>query len=205
MRAAIYHRPERTASEEETGKQLHDLEEWCGRRGFEISQKYVEKASGDGRQRPVFVQMMKDATKGKFDVLAVWSFKNFRRFAGVKDVKYISHLKELGVRFVSYQEPFFDTTSNYSELLVPMFNWIATEEAKTISERTKTGLEKARREGSIIGRPKTQLDEQKIVELRKQGKSLRELSETFGTSKETIRRILIASKTGPDSDKGVEE
>ena len=194
MRAAIYHKSEKNTIEEETLRQIKELEDWCTKRGFDVSQKYIE-TNGDGRQRPIFIQMMKDATKGRFDVLAVWSFRNFRRFAGVKDVKTISDLKRLGVMFVSYKEPFFDTTDNYSDALVSMFDWIADEEAKTVSQKTKTGLDKARREGTVIGRPKTKLDEQKIMEMRKQGKSLRDLSEVFGTSKETIRRILAACET----------
>lgn len=154
MRAAIYHRPEKETSPEDNAKQLNELEEFCKTKGFEIFQKYIEGESADGRQRPVFIQLMKDANKKCFDVVVVWSFRNFRKSSGLKDVKYITHLKGLGVRFVSYQEPFFDTSSHYADILSSMFEWIANEEAKTISERTKVGIEKAKRSGVVFGRPK---------------------------------------------------
>lgn len=190
MKAAIYHRPEKDATSEQMDKQLHELAEYCKSRNFEIFQYYKEMGEGDGRQRPVFTQLMKDANRKKFDIVLVWSFRNFRRFSGVKDIKYILHLKELGIRFISYQETFFDTSSNYSEVLSPILEWLSNEETKTISERTKAGIEKAKKQGITIGRPKTQVDMQKMLEMKKQGKSLREISGAVGVSKETARRIL---------------
>jgi len=205
MRVAVYHRPEKEVSEEETARQLHELEEFCKARNLEISQRYLELPSADNRQRPVFVQLMKDASKKRFDVLVVWSFRNFRRFSGLKDVRYINYLKELGIRFISYKESFFDTATSYSDILSPMFEWIADEEAKTISERTKAGIERAKREGIVVGRPRSQVDGQAIVKLNLEGASLREISNKFGISKETVRRILKVHNSGKTSKGGKDE
>lgn len=194
MKAAIYHRPAREIPSEFTSKQLSDLESFCKSRGYDEIVRYDEVPEKDGRQRPVFVQLMKDASRKKFDAVVVWSFKNFRRILGVKDVKYILHLKNLGIRFVSYQEPFFDTESSYSTMLSSILEWIVDEETQSVSERTKAGIEKAKRQGISIGRPKVQVDSQKAMEMHEKGMPLREIAQALGASKETVRRSLIKSK-----------
>ena len=113
----------------------------------------------------------------------------------MKDIKNILDLNEWGVKFISYQEPFLDTTHQLSEMLIPIFAWIAKQEAKKISERTKAGLERAKREGKTLGRPRGNDQTEKILQLNKEGKSLGEIAKELGTSKETVRRRLNAVKT----------
>lgn len=144
---------------------------------------------------------MEDARKRKFDVLLVWSYDRFSR-AGLKDIHFISDLNMWGVKFVSFQESFLDMTTETGELLLPIFAWIAKQEAKKISERTKAGLQRARSEGKSLGRPKSQLEMEKMLALKQQGKSLSEIAKELGTSKETVRRRLkIAEKADKDAKK----
>jgi len=139
------------------------------------------------KKRPKFEEMIEDARKRKFDVLLVWSYDRFSR-AGLKDIRVISDLNSWGVKFVSYQESFLDTTSEMGELLTPIFAWIAKQEAKKISERTKAGLARARSQGKRLGRPEVTADIQKMKDMRKEGKSLSEIAKSLGVSKETVRR-----------------
>ena len=106
---------------------------------------------------------------------------------------FISDLNQWGVKFVSFQESFLDMTTETGELLLPIFAWIAKQEAKKISERTKAGLQRAVREGKSLGRPKSDLELERIVSLKQQGKSLSEIAKELGTSKETVRRRLKQS------------
>lgn len=194
MKAAIYHHAEKGTSPEETAKQLSELEQFCKTRGFDEIELYNEKIESDGRQRPVFIQLIKDANRRKFDTVVVWSFRNFRRYVGIKDIKYIIHLRSKGIMFVSYREPFFDTSSSQSGILLPMLEWLVEDEARTTSSRTKAGIEKAKRQGIVIGRPKVDMDTKKVLELREKGATLEEIAETLGTSKETVRRTLMRTK-----------
>jgi len=192
MKAAIYHHAEKDTSFEETAKQLKELEEFCKTRGFEIVQIYHDTDEEDGRQRPMFIQMIKDAHRRKFDTVVVWSFRNFRRFSGLKDVKYVIDLKNGGIRFLSYQEKFFDTASNYSNVLLPLLEWVVEEENRNTSDKTKLGIERAKRKGVVLGRPKVQIDMEKAKILRGQGKSLKEIANELKVSQETLRRALLA-------------
>jgi DNA invertase Pin-like site-specific DNA recombinase len=45
-------------------------------------------------------------------------------------------------------------------LLTAIFAWAAKQERLRISERTRLGLERARKEGKILGRPREITDEQ---------------------------------------------
>jgi len=194
MKAAIYHHAEKGTPSEETAKQLKELEEFCKTRGFEIAQVYHDTDEGDGRQRPMFIQMIKDAHRRKFDTVVVWSFRNFRRFSGLKDVKYVIDMKNGGIRFLSYQEKFFDTASNYSSVLLPLLEWVVEEENRNTSDKTKLGIERAKRMGAVLGRPKVQIDMEKAKMLRGQGKSLKEIANELKVSQETLRRALLAEK-----------
>lgn len=191
MRAAIYARVSTDDKGQDVENQLIQLRDYCKAKGYEVYKEYTEYITGTGKKRrPAFEEMMEDARKRRFDVLLVWSYDRFSR-AGLKDIHYISDLNEWGVKFVSYQESFLDTTTEMGELLLPIFAWIAKQEAKKISERTKAGLQRAKNEGKNLGRPKVEVNNDAIIKLRNEGKSLAEIAEQLQCSKETVRRRLM--------------
>jgi len=200
MKAAIYARVSTDDKGQDTENQLIQLRQYCLAKNYEVYKEYTEYVSGTGKKkRPAFEELMEDARRRKFDVLLVWSYDRFSR-AGLKDIHYISDLNQWGVKFMSYQESFLDTTSEMGELLTPIFAWIAKQEAKKISERTKAGLVRAKQEGKTLGRPKAELGNERILSLRQQGKSLDEIAKEIGSSKETVRRRLqSSSKDKPNS------
>ncbi len=62
------------------------------------------------------------------------------------------------------------------------------------SERTIAGLEKARKEGRVGGRPKVVVNRTKVERLHKAGKSLYEIAQVVGTSKSTVHRLLMEGR-----------
>jgi DNA invertase Pin-like site-specific DNA recombinase len=67
---------------------------------------------------------------------------------------------------------------------------LAKKERLKISERTLAGLERARKQGRVGGRPRLVLDRVELRRLRNEGKSLREISDQMGLSLTTTGRIL---------------
>ena len=200
MKVAIYARVSTEDKGQDTENQLIQLREFCKARNYEIYKEYTEQVTGTGKKkREVFEQMLEDARKGKFQVLLVWSYDRFSR-AGLSDIKYLLQLNDWNVKFISYQEPFLDTTTEMGELLIPIFAWIAKQEAKMISQRTKAGLRRAVLEGKKLGRPKKQTDVDKIISLRKEGKTLEEIAKIVGVSKETIRRRILEVENNSKSE-----
>jgi DNA invertase Pin-like site-specific DNA recombinase len=187
---AIYARVSTDDKGQDVENQLMQLRKYCEAKNYNVYKEYSEEVTGTGKKRrPAFEEMIEDARKRKFDVLLVWSYDRFSR-AGLKDIHFISDLNQWGVKFVSFQESFLDMTTETGELLLPIFAWIAKQEAKKISERTKAGLQRAVREGKSLGRPKSELGMEKMLALKQQGKSLSEIAKELGTSKETVRRRL---------------
>jgi DNA invertase Pin-like site-specific DNA recombinase len=67
---------------------------------------------------------------------------------------------------------------------------IAKQERIRLSERTIAGLEKARREGRIGGRPTVVVDRDRIARMDEEGFTLGEIAEEMGISSATACRIL---------------
>ena len=57
-------------------------------------------------------------------------------------------------------------------LLMSVFAWVADKERENISERTKIGIERARREGKTIGRPEKIIPWDDVDELKDKGINL---------------------------------
>jgi DNA invertase Pin-like site-specific DNA recombinase len=59
----------------------------------------------------------------------------------------------LGVLVLSVREGWLDTSGPVRPLLVAIFGWVAEQERTRLIERTKAGLERAKRDGKRLGRP----------------------------------------------------
>ena len=100
------------------------------------------------------------------DTIVVWKLDRLARSL-IHFTNLMTRLKEKGVRFRSITEPFIDTTekSSHSEFIINIFAALAQLERDIIIERTKAGLESARRRGKILGAPKglSKKNQQKAV------------------------------------------
>ncbi|MGB5610056.1 recombinase family protein [Eudoraea sp.] len=100
--------------------------------------------------------------------------------------------------FKSITEPFLDTTdkSSHSQFIVNMFAALAQLERDIIIERTKAGLESARRRGKVLGAPKgiSKKNQQKAVlceEYFNEGKlTVTEICERLEISRATYYKYL---------------
>jgi DNA invertase Pin-like site-specific DNA recombinase len=77
---------------------------------------------------------------------------------------------------LSLQQPFLDTTNGFGEVLLALFGWLAREERRLISERTKAGLKWARSQGKVLGRRPVKVDLATINKMRADGASVREIA-----------------------------
>jgi putative DNA-invertase from lambdoid prophage Rac len=66
-------------------------------------------------------------------------------------------------------------------------------ERDIIAERVKGGLRKARANGKRLGRPKNEVDTDKVIEYRKQNKSIRQIAAELNLSKGAVQRALEMS------------
>ncbi len=112
---------------------------------------YTDIASGVRENRQGLNQMLSFLRKG--DTVVV--YKTDRIFRSLKNmIDLIEIFNQKGVFFKSLTEPAFDTTSANGKFILQIFGAVAEFERNLISERTKSGLESARRRNKYLGRPK---------------------------------------------------
>jgi DNA invertase Pin-like site-specific DNA recombinase len=134
--------------------QLQPMRKFCEAMGWEIKKEFVDRASGGSANRPQFQSMLAEVRQRHFDVIVIWALDRFSREGMVNTLKYIQTLKEYKCALKSLQESWLDTTQEgIAELMLGIFSWVAQEERRKISERTKAGLAKLKERGVKLGRP----------------------------------------------------
>ena len=169
--------------------QLNDLERYSRERGLDVFKVYEDNGvSGTKETRPALNELMNDAKKKKFNMVLVWRFDRFAR-STKHLVTALHEFKHLGIDFISFQEN-IDTSSPLGEAIFTIISAMSTLERDIIAERVKGGLRKARAKGKRLGRPKNIVDTDKIIEYRKQNKSIRQIASELSLSKGAVQRTL---------------
>jgi DNA invertase Pin-like site-specific DNA recombinase len=124
----------------------------------------------------------------------VWALDRFTREGIGATFDYVRKLKSNGVDFLSYTEAHFRTTGPAGDLMLAVAAWIAEQERKRISDRTRAGMETARRRGKVLGRPAKKIDSARVIELHKAGNGVIKIAKALSSgsqtvSRETVRRI----------------
>ncbi len=198
MRAALYLRTSTT--EQHTNNQRPELEQLAKARDWILTSVYEEQASA-AKARPALQRLLADAHRRTFDVLLVWSLDRLGR-SMMGNVQTVLTLDRLGVRVVSFREPWLDSQGPVRELLVAIFGWIAQQEREQLVARTRAGLERARKQGKTLGRPRRNFDLEQALELREQGLSVRQLAQHLRVPRSTIDRVL---RSHQPSTRGTEQ
>jgi DNA invertase Pin-like site-specific DNA recombinase len=169
--------------------QLNELRSYCNARQFEIVREYVDQGvSGSLDSRPELNLLMADARRRKLDTILVWRFDRF-----VRSTRHLllalEEFRELGVAFVSYMEN-IDTTSALGRAIFTIVAAVAELERNLICERVSAGIRNARARGKRLGRPRQQVDLERLAELRASGKSLMQIAAMLKVGYGTIRDRL---------------
>src|SRR5205809_6099308 len=150
---------------------------------------YREQASGGRWDRPELQRLLDRIRKG--DVLVVWKLDRLSR--SLRDVLTITQrLGDSGAGFRSLTEA-IDTTTPAGRMMMQMVGAFAEFERAMLRERTKAGLDSARREGRIGGR-RPKLSSQQQIEIRKMvtkgNKTAADAARLFKVHPSTVSRLL---------------
>lgn len=139
--------------------QIEQIQAYCKSQSFELGEIYRDTASGGSGTRNDFVRMLNDADQRKFDLLIVWSLDRMSREGISNCFAYFERLKKNGVAVKSLRDHWLDTRDEGAgQLMLAIFSWMAKAERQRIAERVKAGLDRAKREGKVLGRPKGSKD-----------------------------------------------
>lgn len=153
-----------------------------------IAETYTDQASGAKENRPGFERMMHAAGEKRFDIVLVYDLSRMTRRGPAAAFRYIERLKASGVEFHSFREEYFRTTGPAGPMLIAIAAYIAQEERRQMQDRINAGLARARAQGVRLGRPAKTIDRARVVELRKQGKTIRQIATKLKTTRSTVMR-----------------
>ena len=181
MRVAIYARV--STSKQENENQLAELREFASKQGWEVVQEFVDTVTGSGKkERPAFNEMMLQASQRRFDVVCFWAIDRLSRAGTRETLRILTQLDAWGVAFRSYTQPYFDSCGIMRDVVISVMSTLAQQERISISERTKAGLRRVRRQGVKLGRPVADIDMRKVQKLRADGLSLRAVADKLDVS-----------------------
>ena len=188
-RAALYARTSTSDKGQDPELQLEDLRRLAEQRGWMVVDEYVDEGvSGTKDARPALDALMDDARRGRLDVVAVWRFDRFAR-STQHLLRALEEFRALGVDFMSQREA-VDTSTPMGRMVFTMIGAVAELEAALIRERVQAGVDRARRQGKKLGRPRRELDLRAARILLDQGHSQREVAEMLKVPRGTLRRRL---------------
>jgi DNA invertase Pin-like site-specific DNA recombinase len=194
MRTAIYARVSTKDGRQDTENQLRHLRDFAASQGWTVVHEYVDRASGKRGDREQFLKMFAAASRREFDVLLFWSLDRLSREGTVETLNHLERLTGYGVNYRSFTEQYLDSTGMFKEAVIGILAAVAKQERVRLSERTKAGLERAKAQGRVGGRPKAEDAEPKLVakvgRLRSEGRSIRAIANEVGKSPNTVLRLL---------------
>jgi len=154
MKVAIYARVSKEIVDrkntryQEPENQVDPLKEFCESMNWTVKFVFIDRKSGADSNRPEFKKMLAEARQHHFDLLLVWSLDRFSREPVLNTLSYLQQLKHHNVHFKSYSDG-IDTRemADTQELIMLILMWQSQNERKSISRRTKAGIQRRKNLG----------------------------------------------------------
>ena len=187
---AIYSRV--STDSQTTENQERELREVASGMGWTIMKVYRDEGVSGAKsraERPAFNALWKDATRRRFDMVMAWSVDRLGR--SLQDlVAFLSELHALKVDLYLHQQG-VDTSTPAGKAPFQMMGVFAEFERAMIRERVKSGLERAKAQGKILGRPP--IDRRReaaiLADLREGKAGIIKLAAIHGVGVGTVQRI----------------
>ena len=171
--------------------QLLALREYAQARKLTVFNEYVDTGiSGSTDSRPELDRLMVDARRRRIDAVLVWKFDRWARSTRHL-ILTLEEFQSLGVDFISLSES-IDTSTPMGKMVFTILGSVAELERSLIQERVVLGMQRARAQGKVLGRPRVIVDADRVAALRAEGYSWAMIVEEVGVSKGTVQRAFYA-------------
>lgn len=204
MKAIIYVRVSKKDMDYQ--RQIVDLEANAKQRGYNVIEVITEKVSGSKKNndRPQIQHLMKLAKDNAFQTVFVSEVTRLGRNTR-EVINVVEDLNELGISIFIHNFGLETLDKNgkrnpITQILVTLMAEFGRLEREFLIERTRSGLENAKRQGKILGRPVgTTKDDQDILEeypsvvrSLKKGLSIRVAAKVNDVSSNTVMKVKRA-------------
>ena len=191
MKVGLYARVSTKDKEQHPENQLIKLRQYCKSKDWNFKE-YTDHASGAKKDRPGLKSIMSDLDK--LDGILVLRLDRFGRslqnlldnLNQIRSQGKFFEAIDQGLRISEKKDPMND-------FMLAILGAAAEFERELISERVKDGMERARRQGKLIGRgrsKRTKNMEKKILDLKAQGESIRMIAQKCNIPRSTVHDIL---------------
>lgn len=157
------------------------------------SRIFEDKASGKNTDRPELTKALDYLREG--DTLCVWKLDRFARSL-IDLVTMVDALRERGIGFKVLTGALanIDTNTADGRLMLQIIGAMAEFERSLIRDRTRAGLEAARKQGRVGGRPSVVNEDVLAVARARQakGESITAIAKALKVSRATLYRHLGA-------------
>lgn len=142
-----------------TDLQLNEIKQYLSSKGVTEYSIYNDSGiSGTTNKRPALQSLLKDVKDKKIGCVVVWKLD--RLFRSLKDlINTLQDWEANGISFISVKDN-IDLSTPIGRLIVHLLGSFSEFEAALIRERVKAGMQNAKREGKVLGRPREYTDEQ---------------------------------------------
>lgn len=139
-----------STSEQSTEQQVDRLVQYANRMGYDY--EVIEEQESTRKTRPKKYELMQRLRAGDFDGVIIYKLDRWAR--SLQELIYeIEELHTKKIDFVSMTDG-IDLSSSTGKLQFQILSAFAEFERNLISERTKEGLRRARKNGKKLGRPR---------------------------------------------------
>jgi len=193
MKVALYSRVSTKDKGQDVENQQRQLKEFAKKQNWTIIHEFSDFKSGKTSDRTQFQRMLVAASKREFDVLLFWSLDRLSREGALETLQHLQRLTAYGVAYRSFTEPYLDSLGAFRDGVISILACLARQERIRLSERTLSGLARARALGRVGGRPRLACDRNRVLKLHAAGKSLAAISRELKVSKTSVHRIVKRS------------
>lgn len=176
MKVAIYVRVSTDKQEEKN--QEYQLKEFAQKNSWEIYDIYKDIISGKEEKRPEFERLFQDARKMHFDIVLFWDISRFSRAGTHHTLQKLKELENKGIQWHSYSDPYLSSLGDFKDVVISILSTLAKIEREKISDRTKAGIERAKKQGKKVGKPKKRLTQNQYNEIMKEYEKQGSISRT---------------------------
>ena len=157
----------------------------------------IISGSTKAEERKGFKEMLEYIEKMRPEKLYVYEISRLGR-SMIETISIIQKLEKIVFIIpVSEKERWLATTDrSVRNLIMAIFSWVAEREREMLIERTRNGIERARKEGKKLGRPAREIDWKKVNEYRSKGISYSAISRILDIPYPTLIRKKGVNKKG---------
>jgi len=193
MNVIIYARVSTDDKEQNPDRQLMKCRQYCELHDHTIVAELVDYHTGDS---PLFERPEgRKIQNMNVDGIVFNSMDRLTRQHPNKMMLLLQYLKDSGITPVSATEPAFNLESDFSEVILYIMAYFNNYYLKELKKNVKSGLDRARKEGKTLGRPKNKVNLYAVArEASKEGASVSSVASALGVSRSSAYRSIVKAK-----------